>query len=149
MSPTEKNRTWNGHLRNFLSIHISCYPYHCWTLTVSSLIEELFGLTERLFRLTRVLFGLNYKNVLTAGHLVYLKLWPAAGQLNASNKGIQLSQTNSFESWTFCLNEHFKHTFVPINLHVCWPLEWKQFIQLKCNYRSVDLECQASPQIIF
>ena len=33
----------------------------------------LFRLTGVLFRFTEVLFSLNYKNVLPAGHLVYVK----------------------------------------------------------------------------
>ena len=44
----------------------------------------LFRLTGVFFSLTGVLFSLNYKNVLTAGQLVYFKLWPAAGHLDTS-----------------------------------------------------------------
>ena len=50
-----------------------CYPRHYWKHTV-------------LFRLTGVLFSLNYNNVLTAGHLVYLKLWPAATQKTSQSR---------------------------------------------------------------
>ena len=38
-----------------------------------------------LFRLTGVLFNLNNKTLLTAGHLVYLKPLPAGGHLDTSS----------------------------------------------------------------
>ena len=40
------------------------------------------------FRLTGVLFSLNYKNVLTAGHLVYFKSRPSAGHLDINRFSI-------------------------------------------------------------
>jgi len=43
-----------------------------------------FTITGVLFRLTGALFSLNYKNVLTAGQLLYLKPWPAASHLDSS-----------------------------------------------------------------
>ena len=37
------------------------------------------------YRLTGVLFSLNYKNVLTAGHLVYFKSISTAGNIDVIN----------------------------------------------------------------
>ena len=55
---------------SFLSSHVAL-PIIQRKLTVNRL-------TGVLFRSTGVIFSLNYKNVLTAGHLVYFKPWPAA-----------------------------------------------------------------------
>ena len=56
--------------------YISCHPYHYKRLKANSKQANrsaTYGLM-----LIGVLFSLTYKNDLTAGHLVYLKPYPAA-----------------------------------------------------------------------